>query len=154
MSGPDGDRALRKPLGVTAIGAAVLALGLSGLIGYVPVTTFVDVGLDRLETSAAGLFAGYAAAAALLLFGALLTTARVVAGVHLLVLGAVLAAAAVGLEPAMVLHGEYRFYFQEIAELDGMDALSRAAGLVLGPLTLVLALLPSTFRWVRQRQAG
>ncbi|PRX49909.1 hypothetical protein B0I33_10222 [Prauserella shujinwangii] len=153
MSRSDGEPARRWPGAVTAVLATLAGLALAVLIGYVPVTTFIDVGIDRLTVPALALFSGYAAAAVFLLSGALLTMLRIVAGLVLLIVGAVLAAGAVALEPAMVIHGEYRYYFEEIAELEGMHAISRAAGLVLGPLTLVLAALPPTFRHTRSRMA-
>ncbi|WP_158888625.1 hypothetical protein [Amycolatopsis anabasis] len=155
MSTPYGGYVLpKRPNGATAIIAGILALGLAFVLGYLPVRYFIDMpsgfGLGDLPGELLTMLGLYLAAAIFLLIGALVTFLRALTGAVLLLIGALLTLAAVLLEPALMYHGDFGTYFQLVFEFELDDAsFVRAAGLVFGPITFFLTVLPPTFRYLR-----
>ncbi|WP_216209580.1 hypothetical protein [Amycolatopsis aidingensis] len=148
---PGYSRPDRRPSGATAIIAALLALPLAGIAGYLPVDVFIDYGVDTLPSELLILLGCYLGAAVFLLIAALLIFFRVLAGAILLIAGALLALAAPLLEPALLGQNEYGTYFTAVFQLEFRNAFVRLGALVLAPLVLIFAALPPTFRHLRHR---
>lgn len=141
----------RKPRGATAILAAIAALAVGGMVGALPVQHFITSGVDTAPTRLLVVLGLYLGGALLLVWGALMTFFRSVAGAILLMLGAIVAIAAVVLEPALLYPGMFAEFFKAVFQLDPELAFARIAGVVGGPLVFLLAVLPSTFRYLRYR---
>ncbi|GAB3488797.1 hypothetical protein [Amycolatopsis cihanbeyliensis] len=140
-----------RPSGATAIIAAVLALPLAGIAGYLPVDVFIDYGVDTLPGTLLTLLGCYLGAAVFLLIGALLTFFRVIAGAIMLLIGALLGLAAPLLEPALLGGNDYGTYFEAVFQLEFENAFVRLGAIVLAPVVLILAALPPTFRYLGHR---
>ncbi|WP_020670383.1 hypothetical protein [Amycolatopsis nigrescens] len=142
----------RRPSPVSAILAGLLGLVLAGALGYLPGRRFIEFGFSELPGEIITVLALYLLAAVLLLIGALAVFFRAVAGAVLLIAGAVLGAAAVLLEPALIHGGDYRNFFELVFRLEaGVDGYLLLVGTVLSPVVFFLAILPPTFRYLRQR---
>lgn len=150
MTRPHGDAAQPRPNGTTAILAGIVGLVLAGVLGYLPVKVFIDVGISELPTKALVMLGLYLDAALLLLLGALVTFFRVVAGAVLLLIGGLAAIGAVLSEPLLLfspsLMGEF---FKAMFSFAEDDAFVRVGAAVGGPLVFLLAVLPWTFRYLR-----
>ncbi|MFE0028599.1 hypothetical protein [Amycolatopsis sp. NPDC059021] len=142
-----------RPTGATAVLAALLGLLAAVAAGYVPVTRFIDLpsglSLGDLPPMVLAGLACYLVAGLLLLVGALSTLFRATAGAVLLLLGALLAIAAILLEPVAV--STYAKYFTAVFRLRNFAAYDRVALMALAPLTLLFAVLPPTFKYLRHR---
>lgn len=145
----------RNPNGATAIIAALLGLALCGMVGYLPVYTFIDipsgVSIGDLPGEALTVIGMYFGAAIVLLLGAMVTLFRSVAGAILLIIGALLALASALLEPALLFRSEYGVYFELVFQFEFDAAIARAAAIALSPVVLVLAAVPPTFRYLRHK---
>ncbi|GAA3571562.1 hypothetical protein GCM10022222_64630 [Amycolatopsis ultiminotia] len=144
----------RRPGGATAIAAGLLGLVAAVAAGYLPVTQFIDIpsgfSLGDLPRWTLVDLGGFLCAALVLLIGSLAVFFRAVTGAVLLILGAVLAIAAILLEPTLD-GGSYAGYFRAVSRLDGPAAIDRAVLVVTVPLVLLLTALPPTFRHLRFR---
>lgn len=151
--GPDprGRPAPRQPNGATAIIAGLLALPVAGMIGALPVQEFIDTGIDPAPKRLLLVLGLYLGGALLLVWGALMTFFRSVSGAVVLLLGSVAAIAAVVLEPTLLYPEDFAEFFKEMFQLVPHLAFVRVAAAVGGPLVFVLAVLPSTFRYLRHR---
>ena len=104
------------------------------------------------------------ATAGVALLGAVLVFARQVAGAFLLVLGGVLTAAVILLDPALAEglfftmlgatpsfspSGDYASYFEAMFEFGNEQAVLRFIALVLGVLLLIMSALPPSLNWLR-----
>ncbi|MFD4192381.1 hypothetical protein [Amycolatopsis thermoflava] len=143
-----------RPSGTTAILAGLLGLVLAGLLGYLPLKFFVDYGFAGMDGKVRGVLGVYSAAALVLLAGALTTFFRAVAGAVLLLVGGLLAVAAVICEPVLLYPGYFGDFFAAMFRFAPDDAFVRVGAVVGGPLVFVLAVLPWTFRYLRHRPAG
>jgi hypothetical protein len=141
----------RRPSGVTAILDGFAALALAGALGYLPVTVFIDYGIDDLPRDTKIVLAVYLGAALILLIGALITFFRAVAGAVLLLIGALAAIAAVVTEPLLLYPGYFTQFFKAMFQFVPDDAFVRVAATVGGPVVLILSSLPPTFRYLRYR---
>lgn len=98
------------------------------------------------------------------LLGAVLVFARQIAGAFLLVLGGVLTAAVILLDPALAEglfftmlgampgsapSGDYSSYFEAMFEFGNEQAVLRFIALVLGVLLLIMSALPPSLNWLR-----
>lgn len=156
MTDPYGNRTQsfpvgRRPSGVTAILGGFAALGLAGALGYLPVAVFIDYGIDDLPPDTKIVLGVYLGAALILLIGALITFFRAVAGAVLLILGALAAIGAVVTEPLLLYPGYFTQFFKAMFQFVPDDAFVRVAATAGGPVVLVLASLPRTFRYLRYR---
>jgi hypothetical protein len=142
----------RRPNGATAIIAGILALGVAGMLGVLPVREFIDHGVDTAPTRLLVVLGLYLGGALLLVLGALMTFFRSVAGAILLLLASLVAIAAVVLEPTLLYPEDFAEFFKEMFRLVPDLAFVRVAAAVGGPLVFLLAVLPSTFRYLRYRQ--
>jgi hypothetical protein len=141
----------RRPSGVTAILDGFAALALAGMLGYLPVTVFVDYGIQDLPDDTKKVLGLYLGAAVLLLIGALVTFFRAVAGAVLLLSGALVTIAAVVTEPLLLYPGFFTQFFKAMFQFVPDEAFVRVAATVGGPVVLVLSSLPRTFRYLRYR---
>jgi hypothetical protein len=148
---PGGRPASRKPNGATAIIAGILALPVAGMLGALPVQQFIDNGVDSAPPRVLVVLGLYLGAALLLVWGALVMFFRSVFGAILVLLGSLAAIAAVVLEPALLYPEAFTEFFKEMFRLVPNLAFTRVAAAVGGPLVFVLAVLPSTFRYLRHR---
>lgn len=142
-----------RPSGGTAILAGLVGLALAGVLGYLPVKVFIDVGIDGLPGNVLLMLGLYLGAALLSLTGALLTLLRLVTGAVVLSLGGLAMIGAVLSEPLLFypnLIGEFFKAMFSFAEDDAFVRVSAAAG---GPLVFVLSVLPKTFRYLRYQPA-
>ncbi|KAA9162288.1 hypothetical protein FPZ12_011630 [Amycolatopsis acidicola] len=154
MTTPYGQQAaLRRPSGGTAVLAGLLALALAGVLGYLPVRTFIDFGINDLPDKAKIVLGLYLGAALLLLIGALVTFFRALAGGVLLILAALAAIGAVVAEPLLLFPGQFTQFFKAVFQLQLDDSWVRIAGVAGGFVVLVLSVLPATFRYLRYRPA-
>ncbi|HVV10993.1 hypothetical protein [Amycolatopsis sp.] len=143
----------RRPTGATAILAGLAGLALAGALGYFPVKTFIDFGIDDLPGDAKIVFGLYLGAALLLLIGALVTFFRAVAGAVLLLIGGLAAIGAVVAEPLLLYPGQFSQFFRAVARFELDDAWVRVVAAAGGFVVVVLSLLPATFRYLRHRPA-
>ncbi|SFB59867.1 hypothetical protein SAMN05216266_12481 [Amycolatopsis marina] len=145
----------RNPNGATAIIAGLLGLALCGLVGYLPVYTFIEIpsgiSIGDLPGEALTVLGLYLAAAILLLIGAVVTLFRSVVGAVLLIIGATLALTSVLLEPALLYRSEYGMFFEMTFQFESDTAFSRVGAIVLAPIVLLLAALPPTFRYLKHK---
>jgi hypothetical protein len=145
----------RGPNGATAIIAALLGLALCGMVGYLPVYTFIEMpsgmSIGDLPGEALTVIGMYFGAALVLLLGAVVTLFRSVVGAILLIIGALLALASALLEPALLYRSEYGVYFELIFQFEIDAAFVRVGALVLSPVVLVLAAIPPTFGYLRHK---
>ncbi|GLY64398.1 hypothetical protein [Amycolatopsis taiwanensis] len=141
----------RRPNGATAIIAGIAALAVGGMLGALPVQRFIVSGVEMAPARLLVVLGLYLGGALLLVWGALMTFFRSVAGAILLLLGALVAIAAVVLEPILLYPGMFAEFFQAVFQLAPELAFARIAGAVGGPLVFLLAVLPSTFRYLRYR---
>ena len=145
-----------RPSGATAIIAAVLGLGLTGLIGYVPIHTFIVIpsgySLGDLPSGVLTMLVLYLATALLLLIGALATFFRSFAGGILLLVGALLTVGAILIEPLLILRGQYSTYFKYLFGFENFGSIAGASALVLAPLLFLLAVIPPTFKYLRYQR--
>lgn len=141
------------PNGTTAILAGLVGLVLAGVLGYLPVNVFIDVGISDVPGKAQIVLGSYFGAALLLLLGALLTFLRVLAGAVLLLLGGLAAIGAVLCEPLLLYPSLIGEFFKTMFSFAEQDAFVRVGAAVGGPLVLVLSVLPRTFRYLRYRPA-
>ncbi|TNC29600.1 hypothetical protein [Amycolatopsis alkalitolerans] len=141
----------RRPSGVTAILGGLIALVLAGVLGYLPVKVFIDYGIDDLPRNTKIVLGLYLGAGALLLAGALVTFFRTVTGAVLLLLGALATIGAVVTEPLLLYPGYFTQFFAAVFQFAPDQAFVRVAATVGGPVLLVLASLPRTFRYLRHR---
>ncbi|MBN6034608.1 hypothetical protein [Amycolatopsis sp. 195334CR] len=144
--------AQRRPNGATAIIAAVLGLVLAGTAGYLTVAElFIDMppafGLSDLPGGVLTYYGMLTACAVFALIGALITFFRATAGAILLLIGSLLGAVAVFIEPTLWdrLYGRH---YSLVFEFGQSEAILRVMIMVLAPLTLILAVLPTTFRYL------
>ncbi|AXB45138.1 hypothetical protein [Amycolatopsis albispora] len=142
----------RRPSGATAIIAAVLGLVLAGTAGYLTIAElFIDmpvaIGLDDLPGGVLTYYGMLAACALFGLVGALITFFRATAGAILLLFSSLLGAVAVFIEPTLWdrLYGRH---YEAVFEFAQSEAILRFMIMVLAPLTLILAVLPATFRYL------
>jgi hypothetical protein len=140
-----------RPNAVSAVLAGIVALGLSGALGDLPVTEFIDYGVDAAPTRLLVVLGLYLGAALLLFLGALMTFFRVLAGAIVVLLGGLAAMAAVVAEPVLLHPGLFGDFFAVMFRFSSDDAFVRVAAAVGGPVVFVLAALPSTFRYLRHR---
>lgn len=143
-----------RPSGTTAILAGVLGLVLACLLGYLPLKFFVDYGFAGMDGKVRVVLGVYSLAALVLLAGALTTFFRAVTGAILLLLGGLLAVAAVVCEPVLLYPGYFEDFFAAMFRFTPDDAFVRVGAAVGGPIVFVLAVLPWTFRYLRHRPAG
>jgi hypothetical protein len=141
----------RKTGGSTAVVAGILGLGLAGALGYLPVTEFIDYGIDGAPSRLLIVFGLYLGAALLLFLGALVTFFRVLAGAVLLLIGGLAAIAAVVAEPVLLHPGLFAEFFKAMFQFGREAAFVRVAAAIGGPVVVVLSALPSTFRFLRYR---
>lgn len=145
-----------RPSGATAVIAATVGLVLSGLTGYVPIDTFIDIPSGySLGDLPGGLLIGlglYLVAALLLLIGALATFFRSFAGGVLLLIGALLTVGAILGEPLLVPYGQYGTYFKYLFSFTNFGSIAGASALVLAPLLFVVAVIPPTVKYLRYRR--
>jgi hypothetical protein len=141
----------RRPSGVTAILAGFAGLALAGVLAYLPVTVFIDYGIDDLPNDTKIVLGLYLGAALLLLIGALVTFFRAVAGAVLLLIGALVSIAAVVTEPLLLYPGFFPQFFKAMFQFVPDQAFVRVGAAVGGPVVLVLSALPWTFRYLRYR---
>jgi hypothetical protein len=141
----------RTPSGATAILAGVVGLALAGILGYLPVMRFIYLGISDQPDRTLIVLGLYLGAALLLLLGALVTFFRVLAGGILLLIGALVAIVAVAAESTLVQPGRFVDFFRAMFQFIPDDAFVRVAATVGGPLVFLLAVLPSTFRYLRDR---
>ncbi|MTD54237.1 hypothetical protein GKO32_09655 [Amycolatopsis sp. RM579] len=139
----------RRPRGVTAILGGLAALALAGALGYLPVRVFIDFGIDDLPKDAKIVLGLYFGAALILLLGALGTLFRAVAGAVLLLIGALATIGAVVTEPLLLYPDYFTQFFAAMFRFEPENAFVRVAATVGGPVVLVLAALPATFRYLR-----
>ncbi|HVW39923.1 MAG TPA: hypothetical protein VHC18_01105 [Amycolatopsis sp.] len=149
MTRPHGDAAQRRPNGTTAILAGVVGLVLAGVLGYLPASVFIDVGISDLPGKALVMLGLYLGAALLLLLGALVTFFRAVAGAVLLLIGGLAAIGAVLSEPLLLYPSLIGEFFKAMFSFAEDDAFVRVGAAVGGPLVFLLAVLPWTFRYLR-----
>lgn len=141
----------RTPSGATAILAALVGLALAGILGYLPVTQFIYFGIVDQPDRTLIVLGLYLGAALLLLLGALVTFFRVLAGGILLLIGALVAVVSVLAESTLVQPGRFTDFFRVMFQFIPDDAFVRVAATVGGPLVFLLAALPSTVRYLRDR---
>ncbi|MFD2419153.1 hypothetical protein [Amycolatopsis pigmentata] len=141
----------RTPNGATAILAGLVGLALAGILGYLPVTQFIYYGISDQPDRTLIVLGLYLGAALLLLLGAVVTFFRVLAGGILLLIGALVAMAAVVAESTLLQPGRFTEFFRAMFQFIPDDAFVRVAATVGGPLVFLLAVLPSTFRYLRDR---
>lgn len=141
----------RTPNGATAILAGLTGLTLAGILGYLPVTQFIYYGISDQPDRTLIVLGLYLGAALLLLLGAVVTFFRGLAGGILLLIGALVAMAAVVAEPTLLQPGRFTAFFRAMFQFIPDDAFVRVAATVGGPLVFLLAVLPSTFRYLRDR---
>lgn len=142
----------RAPSGATAVLAALVGLALAGILGYLPVTQFIYFGISDRPDRTLIVLGLYLGAALLLLLGSLVTFFRVLAGGILLLIGALVAVAAVVAEATLIQPGRLIDFFGAMFQFVPDDAFVRVAATVGGPLVFLLAALPSTFRYLGDRQ--
>jgi hypothetical protein len=141
----------RRPTGATAILAGLVGLGLAGVLGYLPATMFIEFGISDLPGRWPIVLGIYLGAALLLLIGALVTFFRALAGAILLLIGGLVAVAAVLLEPVLLYPAYFAEFFKAMFQLTPDYAFVRVSGAIGGPLVILLASLPWTFRFLRYR---
>ncbi|HKS44657.1 MAG TPA: hypothetical protein VJT49_05990 [Amycolatopsis sp.] len=141
----------RTPSGVTAVLGGLVALALAGVLGYLPITDFVDYGISDLPDHTKISDALYFGAAILLLLGALMTFLRLLAGSVLLLAGGLATIAAVVAEPLLIHPYAFVEFFDRVFRFVPNAAFVRIGGIVGGPLVVLLAAQPSTFRYLRYR---
>lgn len=146
-----------RPTGATAVIAALFGLVGAIAAGYIPIYFFIALpsgfsigNLPGLVLTTLGL---YLVAALFLLIGALATLFRSVAGAVLLVLGSLLAIAAVVVEP-LAFNAPYGLYFRIQFELETFVALVRVSMFAFVPFTLIFAIIPPTLKYLRFRPAA
>ncbi|HJQ48541.1 MAG TPA: hypothetical protein VJ870_19785 [Amycolatopsis sp.] len=137
--------------GTTAILAGIVGLALTGVLGYLPVKVFIDVGVNDLPGKVLLLLGLYLGAALLLLLGALVTFLRALAAAALLLLGGLAAIGAVVAEPLLFYPGQIGEFFKAMFSFAQDDAFVRVSAAVGGPVVVVLSVLPSTLRYLRYR---
>ncbi|QFU86223.1 hypothetical protein [Amycolatopsis sp. YIM 10] len=147
--------AQRRPNGATAIIAAVLGLVLAGTTGYLTVAElFIDlpaaIGIDDLPGGVLTFYGLLTGCAVFALIGSLITFFRATAGAILLLIGGLLGVVAVFLEPVFsaLWNSNYGRYFEAVFDFGQSEAVLRFMIMVLAPLTLILAVLPTTFRYL------
>ncbi|WET78559.1 hypothetical protein P3102_31635 [Amycolatopsis sp. QT-25] len=142
-----------RPSGVTAIVAAVLGLLGALASGFIPIRYFIrlssGLSLSNLPGFALVELVLYLLAALFLLIGALTTFFRSVIGAVLLILGSLLAIAAVALEP-VAFRVPYRIHLDILLRFATFDGVLRLAMIVFGLLALLLAALPPTWKYLRR----
>ncbi|MBB4688454.1 hypothetical protein [Amycolatopsis jiangsuensis] len=145
----------RRPGSGTAIAAGVLGLVAAVAAGYLPITQFLDIpsgfSLGDLPRWTLVDLAGFLVAALALLVGSVATFFRAVAGAVLLIFGALVAAGAILLEPALGGGISYTEYFHEVLRLDGFAAIDRAVLMGSALIVLLLAASPRTLGYLRFR---
>ena len=146
----------RRPSGVTAVLAAIFGLVLSGLVGYVPIHTFIGMpsgySIGDLPGKVLVLLGVYLLTAMLLLIGALATFFRSLAGGILLLAGSLLTIAVILVEPLIIQGGKYDAYFKYLFGFDDVGAVIGVASLAVSPVLFLLAVIPPTFRYLRYRR--
>ncbi|MFC4087110.1 hypothetical protein [Amycolatopsis samaneae] len=142
-----------RPTAATAVIAGLFGLLAAVASGYVPVSLFIalpsGLSLGDLPPLVLAGLAGYLLAGLLLLVGALATFFRSTAGAVLLIIGTVLAIVSILLEPLAT--SSYAHYFTAVFRLRNFAAIDRVALMALVPLTLLFAVLPPTFKYLRHR---
>ncbi|WP_156096656.1 hypothetical protein [Amycolatopsis jejuensis] len=166
MSGPQGQPARRRapsaavpaprrPNAFTAITAGLFGLVAAVAAGYLPVTQFIDIpsgfSLGDLSPWTLVDLGAYLVAALVLLVGAVATFFRATAGAFLLIAGALIAAGAILLEPTLNGPPAYAEYFRTLLRFETFAAIDRVALSAAVLLVFVLAVLPTTFGYLRYR---
>ncbi|MFD8500509.1 hypothetical protein [Amycolatopsis sp. NPDC059657] len=146
----------RRPSGATAVLAGLAGLLVAGVVAYVPIQLFISLpsgfSIGDLDTRAL-VYLGVALTAAFcLLLGSLMAFFRAFAGAILLILGALLAIAAITLEAT--LHLTVGDYFKAVFSFNGIDEIVRAVAVIGAPIVLLLAVLPPTFKYLRYRPSA
>jgi hypothetical protein len=146
---------LHSPNGATAIIAALLGLGLAGIVGYLPVYVFIDIpagaSIGDLPGEALTILGLYFGAAIVLLLGAVVTLFRGVFGAVLLIIGALVALASVLLEPALLYESAYGLFFDLMFQFLADAAFVRVGAIVLAPIVLLFAALRPTFKYLSHK---
>ncbi|SDX78203.1 hypothetical protein SAMN05421504_103827 [Amycolatopsis xylanica] len=146
----------RRPSGATAILAGLLGLLVAGAIAYLPIRVFISLpsgfSIGDLDTRAL-IYIGVALTAAFcLLLGSLMTFFRAFAGAIVLIVGSLLAIAAILLEATLYL--SFGEYFSAVFSFSLTEDIVRAAAVIGAPLVLLLAVLPPTFKYLRFRPSA
>ncbi|WP_205660468.1 hypothetical protein [Amycolatopsis antarctica] len=141
------------PSGATAILAGLVGLVLGGVLAFLPTYWLIDIpegaSLSDLQSNGYTMLGLYYGAGLFLILGAIVTFFRGFAGAFLLLVGSLLGVAAVLLEPAILYDGQFGLFFELTFSFEVPQAWVRIAGLVLGPVVLILAVLPPTMRYLR-----
>lgn len=143
----------RRPSGITAIPAGSAGFLLTPFLGYLPVKEFIHNGLD-IPTHLQIVLGLYLFAGVVLLIGAIVTFFRAVTGGVLLLIGAVATIAAVLSEPLLLHAGGFAQFFRSAFSFGVDDAFVRVAATIGGPVVLVLAAMPATFRYLKYPAYG
>ena len=145
----------RRTDGVTAIAAGLVGLVAAAAAGYLPVTLFIGIpsgfSLGDLPPWTLVDLAGYLLASLVLLSGAVSTFFRATAGAVQLIAGGLLALGALLLEPALNGSPGYAEYFRTLFGFENFAEVDRVSLTVSAVLVLVLAGLPRTFGYLRNR---
>lgn len=139
-----------RPSAVTAILAAVLGLVLTGVSGYLEVHALITLrrGLFELPVLSIVILSGYGASLLLLLAGSLCVFLRKTAGGITLIIGTALTLASWLTNAAWA--GLFD-YFEMLFEYFGVNSVLLLITPILSLITLIPAVLPATFRYLRHQ---
>lgn len=138
----------------TAVIAGILAILIAVFEGVVLGYWFSLGSLGDMPGQVVTVVALEALVALVLLIGAIMMFARKTAGAVLTIVGAVIAAAGVLLEPVMLGIGRYGRYMEALFQLDTAATLFRVLTLFAAPVVLILAVLPPTFKYLRSSRGS
>jgi hypothetical protein len=153
-----------------AVTAGILGLGAAGVLLTQTIMLLSDIpdGVE-LPSGWTVMHILHFVTGGVLALGAVLVFARQVAGAFLLVLGGVLTAAVILLDPAVAEgvwatmlgalpgfepSGDYGNYFKAMFEFGNEQAVLRFISLVLGVLLLIMSALPPSLDWLRGGKRG
>ena len=171
--GAQAQQQARRSSPVVAMMAAVLGLGIAGALTWqtIDLLSLLGDSVSRMPAGWTAMIVSHFVVAAILLLGAVLVFARLVAGAVVLMFGAVLTIAAMLIAPVIAdgvgatmvdpipvtTLGVKEFYYQQLFEfeLDNPQASLRFVALALGIILLAIAALPPSLNWLRRpRQNG
>jgi hypothetical protein len=146
--------------GILGIVAAILVV-----ISAIKYTTSLGdgVSLGDLPGEFTTIVISLYAAGVICVIGAIITFVRKIAGAFILVFGAIVVAAAILLQPALVssavegLGGaapSFGDFFSELFKFDDTVSACEASALICAPLILIFAVIPPTLNWLRSSGAA
>jgi hypothetical protein len=165
----EADPFARKGSPVLAIFSAIVGLGIAGALTWQTLDLLSMLG-DATSLMPAGwtvMIVAHFVIAGIVLIGALLVFARLIAGAFFLMIGAVLTIAAIvtapllakGVAASMVdslagyaTLGDKELYYHQLFEFefDNTQASLRLVALALGVILLIIAVLPPSLNWLRR----